>query len=426
MHNQNMSTATSTAPIKGSTMNARLPLFMTLISFLFSSQAKAKKPKKSSYSTETSSTQPYVFSWPDYQKSAVKLRGGMTTGQKVTLSTAPSSAWTALQSKNLSSTERDQAAIRALSGEYKVSFDFLESVVFGNTTEPATPYRSWATEKVYVIEDRPGFISMQHIMVMYFIDDKGVTQGPMVMKHWRQDWEHQPKTLLEYRGYNHWSSRALSAEESEGLWSWTVYQVDDTPRYGLLGKWEHNASFSAWTSPDGWRPLPRRERTVRKDYQIIDGQNRLTVMPTGWVHEQDNIKVVLTEEKSPQWVINEKKPAVARELGINRYQQVTDVDFSAGDEYWNITAPYWATVRAELSSRFDNGERLHINPKCNDEPAFFAFFGLANEVETGALSENQDIESKVKAIFDCIATESSAGQAKVSPDNQSTVPKAEN
>ena len=55
--------------------------------------------------------------------------------------------------------EREQAAIRALSGDYKVSFDFLETMVFGGAQGPAKPYRSWATERVYILEDKPGFLA---------------------------------------------------------------------------------------------------------------------------------------------------------------------------------------------------------------------------------------------------------------------------
>ncbi len=48
------------------------------------------------------------------------------------------------------------------------SFEFLETVGFTETHKPARPYQSWGTEFVYVVEDKGDFISLQHILVMYF------------------------------------------------------------------------------------------------------------------------------------------------------------------------------------------------------------------------------------------------------------------
>ena len=78
-----------------------------------------------------------------------------------------------------------------------------------------------------------------------------------------------------------------------------MFQVDDSPRYEALGEWEHYGSYSAWTSDRTARPLPRRETTVRSDYQILEGINRHTLTPTGWVQEEENLKLVLDEQGQP-------------------------------------------------------------------------------------------------------------------------------
>ena len=54
-------------------------------------------------------------------------------------------------------------------------------------------------------------------------------------------------------------------------------------------------------------------------------------MSNGWVHEQDNLKRVVSDSDSTVKL----DVFVARELGINRYESITDFDFSAGDDYWN-------------------------------------------------------------------------------------------
>ena len=148
--------------------------------------------------------------------------------------------------------ERDQAAIRALAGDYRASFDFLETLVFAPHREPSQPYRSWGTERVYVVEDRPGFVELQHVMVMFIVDGEGEIQGPMVMKHWRQRWEFEPATLQAYAGHRIWENRTIADEDRTGKWVQTVYQVDDTPRYALIGAWQHHATHSQWTSAAGY------------------------------------------------------------------------------------------------------------------------------------------------------------------------------
>ena len=359
-----------------------------------------KKSKKKAYSEPVVVTKPYLFGWPDFEGAKIELRGGTSTGGPVELVTEPGTGWTNLQDPSLEGVARDQMAIRALAGDYKVTFDFLETMVFGEASGPAKPYRSWATERVYIIGDEPGFVSLQHILVMYYVDDKGVTQGPMVIKHWRQDWTYEPAEMVEYAGHRHFQKRALGEEERTGQWSQTVYQVDDTLRYSLLGGWEHNETYSAWTSDKGWRPLPRREYSVRDDYHVLDGMNRITIMEKGWVHEQDNLKRVLPSEEGQT-----PSPSVlAREIGINRYLQMKDFDFSAGDAYWEKTSTYWALVREEWAARVVANDKLRVDTKCGEESVFMLLFGLAGKVESGELTEAAELKKQVNEVFDCIVS----------------------
>ena len=86
-------------------------------------------------------TPPYVFAWPFIDSASLGLRGGTTVGAPVTLAAVPSAAWTALRAEGLTAFERDRAAILAMAGDFRTSFDFLETVVFTPPFEPAQPYR---------------------------------------------------------------------------------------------------------------------------------------------------------------------------------------------------------------------------------------------------------------------------------------------
>ncbi len=350
-----------------------------------------------SATTKDATPNAYLFAWPDFEEDRVDLRGGTTTGAPIQLSEEPSADWSRLQQTGLSDRERDQAAIRALGGDYRAAFDFLEVVLFGDTEGPATPYRSWGTERVFVIEDRPGFVSLQHVMVMSFVDEQGEVQGPFVQKHWRQDWTWEPESVLLYRGLGEWRTEPLAREERAGAWSQTVYQVDDTPRYTLVGRWSHDAVSSVWTSRPDWRPLPRRESSVRTDYDVLDGAHRITVLPLGWVHEQENLKRVL----DAPGVVDPARPILAREIGVNRYDRLDDFDFSAGAAYWSKTEEFWALVRQSWNDRLARSQTIEIRKACAGTPVFVSLFELAASQESGPPTSPDVLQERIDEVLDC-------------------------
>ena len=125
--------------------------------------------------------------------------------------------------------EQDRQSILAMTGDYKVTFDFTETVSFVDGYELKDPKLSGGHESVRVVEDSGDFISLQHLLVV------GPDEAPFVVKHWRQDWQYEPARVLVFIGGNAWEWRDVPASEQPGTWSQTVYQVDDAPRYGAVG-----------------------------------------------------------------------------------------------------------------------------------------------------------------------------------------------
>lgn len=324
---------------------------------------------------QASTERQYTFSWNFTENSHLKPRGGQSKGVPVTLNTSPSQEWLRLQEANISDFERDRRAILAMAGEYKVSFDFIEVAGFTENYQPKAPYQSWATEKVYVLEDKKDFISLQHVLVMQTVNEDGSINPPMVTKHWRQDWQYQPKQVLVYKGYNAWATTKVKTTEQQGSWSQSVYQVDDSPRYGGVAKWQHFGNFSSWNSPETWRPLPRREYTVRDDYQLLLGNNHHIILPTGWVHEQQNNKVVLDKNAKPT-----DKPVIAREMGFDRYERIKGYDFSLGDTYVNNTEPFWREVRKQWTQLSQVNKPIHLRASPDKDSLFINAFTYAEEL----------------------------------------------
>lgn len=263
--------------------------------------------------------------------------------------------------------ERDRQSILAMTGDYKVTFDFTETVPFVEGYELKEPKLSGGHEIVRVVEDTGDFISLQHILIV------GPEDAPIVVKHWRQDWRYEPQKVLVFIGGNAWEWRDVPADERAGAWSQTVYQVDDAPRYGAVGDWTYDDGIAEWTPPAEWRPLPRRDMTTRDDYHAVDAINRHALMPSGWVHEQDNAKLILSGE--PQ--------ALVREVGVNTYRRSSDFDVAVGDAYWAATEEYWAGVRNEWAKIEEEYPRFAITIKGETEDLYNPLLGLAVEVQAG-------------------------------------------
>lgn len=279
--------------------------------------------------------------------------------------------------------ELDRKAIMAMAGDYRVRFDFTETVSFLQDYRVKEPSRSGGYEVVRVIEDRGDFISLQHILVI----EAGEEKFPI--KHWRQDWRYEPESVLIFIGGNAWENRVIPEAEREGKWSQTVYQVEDSPRYGALGAWDHSNGISAWTPPAELRPLPRREATTRDDYYGVLAMNRHAITWDGWVHEQDNSKLAL---------IDGKQRIIAREQGVNTYRHYADFDENVALDYWNVTKDFWAAVRNEWSALETPGTTFGLTVKGEPEPIYTPLLELADKIQSGETTTDAAIVEAKKVI----------------------------
>jgi hypothetical protein len=171
-----------------------------------------------------------------------------------------------------------------------------------------------------------------------------------------------------------------------------VYQVDESPRYASVGRWEHTPSFSTWISADTWRPLPRREWSVRDDYQVLLGTNRHTIGPTGWIQEENNLKAVVTDARG----LDATRPYVGREYGVARYERTRDADFAASDEYYERTKEFWRDVRTTWLETFKRDKVVTLRGPVDKLGLFVPLFARADEIaaqpsEQGNKTKNDDV-----------------------------------
>lgn len=271
----------------------------------------------------------------------------------------------------------DRQAILSMVGEFGVTFAFDETVPLVNGYEPRDAKRSGAAEAVILVEDDGDRIVLQHLLLV----------GDSVVKHWRQDWTYEADARFEFTDDQTWRLVPLSEEQTAGAWTQCVYEVSDAPRYCGTGKWNHRYGNATWTSDRTWRPLPRREYTTRDDYTAMNVENRHTITPTGWTHEQDNSKVVRVDGRT--------EDVLVREFGFNHYMRTDRTDFGPVYAYWDDTAGYWARVRGIWNRMLANGGVV-LETDVDGMPIIEGLFDLAD----AARDDAPIAEDRIEAVFD--------------------------
>jgi hypothetical protein len=276
-----------------------------------------------------------------------------------------------------STREKDRLAILGMRGDYRVDFHFEETVPLKRAYEIRDDKTTGGYETVIAVEDGEDEIVLQHLLV---------GPGGHVIKHWRQNWVYEAESRFEFVADQTWDVVPLAPEKTKGAWTQCVYEVSDAPRYCGTGKWNHRYGVSTWTSDRTWRPLPRREYTIRDDYNALNAENRHTVTPHGWTHEQDNTKTVRKGRDTSGTLV--------REFGLNDYRTIEGFDFEPAREYWAKTSDYWARVRAAWQRRFAATGTLRLTTDIDGMPIIIATFEQAEKAdETSPAEQLEAIET---------------------------------
>lgn len=277
--------------------------------------------------------------------------------------------------------EQDIKAIKDMCGCYEVTFNFAETFEYvdDSTYIPSKVKHDKGLEWVQLLEDSKDKISMQHLLIV------GNPAEPHIVKHWRQDWEYENTNLYEYNHNNKWNFVTLPKDQVKGQWTQRVFQVDDSPRYEGSASWVHVDGKSYWEDETS-APLPRREYTKRSDYNVTTRRNRHEITNYGWLHEQDNDKVVRADGK--------EDVIIAQEKGYNTYVKVDDNRCKAAQDYWKENQEKWAIVRTKWDEVFARNKDLILEEKV-DNKVMFKYL-LDDENYNSAETINPLIESFVK------------------------------
>ncbi|WP_225037246.1 DUF6607 family protein [Winogradskyella sp. SM1960] len=275
---------------------------------------------------------------------------------------------------------QDQQAIKDMCGCFEVTFNFSETFNHSNDSlyRPSETKVDKGLEYAVAIVDEDDKISIQHLLQV------GRPDSPHIVKHWRQDWLFENTDFYMYNGDNEWVFETKTKDDVEGQWTQKVYQVDDSPRYEGSGTWVHVDGKTYWENTTT-APLPRREYTKRSDYNVTLRGNRQEITNYGWVHDQDNAKII--REKGKEDVV------LANEKGYNTYVKVDDSRCQATIDWWKENQDKWAVVRAKWDDVYSRDKDLVLETKVDNKPLYKILFDdkVVKEEEI-----NTTIESFVK------------------------------
>jgi len=275
--------------------------------------------------------------------------------------------------------ELDREAIKGMCGCFEVTFNFAETFNYSQDSlyKPSKTKVDKALEWAQLFIDEDDKIAIQHILQV------GPPDQPYIVKHWRQDWLYQNTNLYYYNGDNNWTYDKKEDKAVEGQWTQKVFQVDDSPRYEGTATWVHVDGKSYWenTTP---APLPRREYTTRADYNITMRGNRHEITSEGWIHDQDNAKIMRKAGKDDF--------VLAKEKGYNTYVKVADEKCQAAADWWTENYDKWATVRAKWDEVYGRNTNLTLKEKVDNKVMYKHLF---NEEMTAKEDIDQVIESFV-------------------------------
>jgi hypothetical protein len=276
---------------------------------------------------------------------------------------------------------KDKPNIDKLCGCYEVEFKYAE------TFSPDTSYKfhdrdeiSGGLELILPVEVSDKKMVLQHLLVI---------ADSMIIKHWREDWTYENPTIFRYHGNKLWAKEQLKPEDVKGKWTQTVWEVSDAPRYQGTSEWINTDGKTSWQSTAD-APLPRREYSVRNDYNILRRTNRIVLNNDGWVHEQDNQKII--RDKGTDKLLVEEK-------GINSYKKVDDKKCAAAKVFWEKNKGYWAKVRTAWENYLSSHSSVELKDKVEEKPLHQYLTELGSEFAKGKVKE-QDVDARIKASLE--------------------------
>ena len=126
--------------------------------------------------------------------------------------------------------------------------------------------------------------------------------------------------------------------------------------------------------------------------------NRHQLTPTGWIHWQDNTKMMPAEDDSGELV------PVVQEYVLNTYDRFDGYNTAAADAYWADTQGYWAAVRAQWVAVVDTTGGITIEEEAQTGTVISGrLLEIADELRDGTMTEAEAVAEARELIAEATA-----------------------
>jgi len=275
----------------------------------------------------------------------------------------------------------DSKVIDNFCGCFDVDFKYAE------TFAPNIDYKFHEREEIppvaelaLPIEKTDKKVVIQHLLIV---------NDSMIVKHWREEWTYENPVLWVYNSNRSWTKTTLKPEDVKGKWTQTIWETSDEPRYQGISQFVNLDGKLIWQSTT-YAPLPRREYSTRNDYNILKRTNRLNITDSGYLHEQDNVKIIRKEGNDE---------VLVQERGLNNYKRIAEKDCQAALKYWEKNHAYWSKVRKAWDGYIATANVIKMEFKVDGKMLHEYLFKLSKEYAAKKVTD-AEIEQRIKTEID--------------------------
>lgn len=272
---------------------------------------------------------------------------------------------------------QDKQNIEKLCGCFEVSFKYSE------TFAPEADYKFHNREEIGGTAELalPIEVSDKKIVIQHLL----IVNPKVIVKHWREEWTYENPVIWKYKGDRTWVKEILPVEQVKGKWTQTIWEVADEPRYQGYSQFVNLDGKIVWQNTTD-APLPRREYSVRNDYNILNRTNRLYFTDSGYLHEQDNKKIIRT---------NGIDKLLVEEKGYNTYKRIDEKDCAAAKIYWEKNKDYWGRVQKVWTGYMATNNSISLENKVGGKMLHEYLMAQAKEYAEKNITESE-IDEMIK------------------------------
>jgi hypothetical protein len=267
-------------------------------------------------------------------------------------------------------------AVNKLCGCFEVDFKYAE------TFSPNPDYKYHERDETGATAELalPIEVSDKKIVIQHLL----IVSPTVIVKHWREEWTYENPVIWKYKADRTWVKETVPAEQVKGKWTQTVWEVADEPRYQGFSQFVDLDGKTIWQNTTD-APLPRREYSVRSDYNILKRTNRMNITDSGYLHEQDNQKIIRANG-TDQLLVEEK--------GLNTYKRINEKECAAAKTYWEKNGAYWGKVRKIWADYINTHSSISLKNKIDDKFLHEYLISLGKDYVAKKISETE-IDSKI-------------------------------